>query len=340
MLRVGIVGCGTMGQAHAKTIQDSVRGAEISAVCDVSYERVRTITDSISGLRTFTEYKEMIKSDEVTAVMVTVPASLHTDVILTAIEAGKPVFSEKPMADSAAECREIVEAEVAVGKRLVQVGFMKRYDRQINQIKEMIASGDLGAPLIVKAAQRSEKISEIYPYYSSEMQVTDAAIHEIDYLPWLLGGDEWVEVQSLSSRTSRHVPDGLQDPALFNLKTKGGILCQIEQFVNTKFLGYESTIEVVCEDGIINLPGPASPVVRSNHQVTIAIEKDWLVRFGESYRVQLQDWVDKAFQGTTGGTSAWDGYTAAVTADALLASQKSGRPEKVVTGDKPQLYLT
>jgi myo-inositol 2-dehydrogenase/D-chiro-inositol 1-dehydrogenase len=73
--------------------------------------------------------------------------------------------------------------------------------------------------------------------------------------------------------------------------------------------------------------------------MAVAIEKDWLLRFNESYEVQLRDWADKALRGTTGGSSAWDGYTAALTADALIASQKSGKPEKVATGGKPDFYL-
>jgi myo-inositol 2-dehydrogenase/D-chiro-inositol 1-dehydrogenase len=72
--------------------------------------------------------------------------------------------------------------------------------------------------------------------------------------------------------------------------------------------------------------------------VSVAIEKDFVVRWGESYEIQLRDWIDKAFQGNSAGSSAWDGYTAALTADALVASQKSHSPEKVVFSEKPDIY--
>jgi myo-inositol 2-dehydrogenase/D-chiro-inositol 1-dehydrogenase len=339
MLRVGIVGCGVMGKAHARTLHERVRGAEVVAVCDISEESTQEVASLVDGASTFSDYKELINSPEVTAVVVTVPAAYHTDIVLEAIKAGKPVFSEKPLADTAAECKAIVDAETAGGKRLVQVGFMKRYDKGLIQIKELIDSGEFGAPLVVKATQRSERIQEMYPYYTNEMQVTDAAIHEINLVPWLIG-DDWDEVQSYSSKASRHVKEGLQDPLVIMMKSRTGVLCMVEQFVNTYFLGYESTAEVVCEDGILNLPGPSTPVMRRNHEMGVAIERDWLARFDETYRAQLQDWVDKAHEGTTGGSSAWDGYTAAMTADALLASQKSGKPEKVDLGEKPALYAS
>ncbi|MEV0688226.1 hypothetical protein AB0I35_30635 [Nocardia sp. NPDC050378] len=100
----------------------------------------------------------------------------------------------------------------------------------------------------------------------------------------------------------------------------------------------ERHAEIVSEDGIVNLPGPASPVTRRNSQVSVEIEKDWLIRFDESYAAQLQDWVDKVLVGTAGGSSAWDGYTAALTTDAALASQQSGKAEKVIAGKRPALY--
>jgi myo-inositol 2-dehydrogenase/D-chiro-inositol 1-dehydrogenase len=338
MFKVGIIGCGKMGNAHAQTLQFKVREAEVVAVCDVSEENAKEVSNLVGGVREYKDQEELINSD-VDGVVMAVPAALHTPVTLAVIKAGKYCFSEKPLADTAAECKEIVDAEVAGGKRLVQVGFMKRYDAGFNQVKRLIESGKFGDPLIARIAQRSEKISQLYPYYTNEMQVTDAATHEINILPWILGDDEWDEVQSLTSKRSRHVKEELQDPMVLIMKTKKGVVCMIEEFVNTGFVGYEANLEVVCEDGIVSLPGPSTPITKSNHQISTEIEKDWLVRFNQSYELQLHDWVDKALQGTTGGSSSWDGYTAAVTTDAALASMQSGKPEKVITGEKPDLYI-
>ena len=338
MIRVGVIGCGLMGTAHAKKIQHKVRGAEVVATCDAYAESAEKTSESVGGARVYTDYNEMIDNDEVDAVVVALPASLHTNAILAAVRAEKPVFTEKPLAETAQECRQIVDAEIAGGKRLVQVGFMKRFDQGYRQIRALIKSGDFGGPLVVRTTQRAENISEAYPYYTTEMQITDSLTHDIDLLPWLVG-DVWDEVQTLTSQASKKAGDGLQDPLVAILKTKRGILCVVEHFVNTGFVGFEVTTEVVCEDGVINLPGPASPIIRRDSQISVAIERDWLVRFDDAYDLQLQDWVDKALEGTTGGSSAWDGFTAAITADALLASMKSGKPERVTTGATPDLYV-
>lgn len=111
----------------------------------------------------------------------------------------------------------------------------------------------------------------------------------------------------------------------------------LEVNVNCGF-GYDINCEVVCENGVVNLPCPSFPTVRYANEVSTKIEDNWILRFIDSYDVELQDWVDHALKGETGGSSAWDGYVASITADALVKSQTSGVPEKVVTGGTPDFY--
>ena len=245
------------------------------------------------------------------------------------------MFTEKPLTTTAADCKEIVDAEMASGKHLVQVGFMRRYDRGYNQVRDLIRSGEFGKPMILKCTHRAEAVDASY---TTEMAVTDTAIHEIDVLPWLIGeGEEWDEVQCLFPRVSKNAHEGLADPQVMIMKTKSGVVVVLEVNVNCGF-GYDINCEVVCEDGVINLPCPSFPTTRKNFEVATAIEKNWILRFIDSYDVELQDWVDCVAKGTTGGSSAWDGYVAALTADALVAAQKSGKIEKVVTGGTPDFY--
>lgn len=88
----------------------------------------------------------MINSSDVDAVIVTSWGPAHAGSVLGAIKAGKPVFCEKPLATTAEDCRKIVDAETATGKHLVQVGFMRRYDKGYRQVKEILESGEVGAP--------------------------------------------------------------------------------------------------------------------------------------------------------------------------------------------------
>ena len=333
-LKIALVGCGMIGKQHIDRIQNRIKGATVVAVCDVFEAGAKAAAEIAGpGTKVYTDSAEAINDPDVNAVVVTTPGQFHKIPILQAIAAGKPVFTEKPLTNTAAECKEIVDAEIAGGKHLVQVGFMRRYDRGYNQVKEMIDSGEFGAPMLIKCTHRAEAVADDY---TTEMAVTDTAIHEIDVLPWLIG-DEWDEVQCIMPKTTKNAHEGLKDPQVMIMKTKSGIVTVLEVNVNCGF-GYDINCEVVCEDGVINLPCPSFPTTRKNFQVATAIEKNWMLRFIDSYDVELQDWVDVTLKGETTGCSAWDGYVASITADALVASQKSGKIEKVVTGGTPDFY--
>ena len=333
-LKIALIGCGMIGREHIERIQNRIKNASIVAVCDVFEAGAQKGAEIAGGdVKVYTDFVAAINDPEVNAVVVTTPGAFHKGPVLEAIKAGKPVFTEKPLTNTAAECKEIVDAEIAGGKHLVQVGFMRRYDRGYNQVKEMLDSGKFGAPLVLKCTHRADGVA---PDYTTAMAVTDTAIHEIDVLPWLIN-DEWDEVMCIMPKTTSKAHEGLKDPQVMMLKTKGGVVVMLEVNVNCGF-GYDINCEVVCENGVVNLPCPSFPTVRYANNVSTKIEDNWILRFMDSYDVEIQDWVDHALKGETGGSSAWDGYVASITADALVKSQTTGVFEKVVTGGTPDFY--
>ena len=333
-LKIAVIGCGMIGREHIERIQNRIKGAQVIAVCDVFEDGAKKGAEIVGGnVKVYTDFRAAIQDPDVNAVVVTTPGAFHKEPVIAAIEAGKPVFSEKPLANTAADCKEIVDAEMASGKHLVQVGFMRRYDRGYRQVKEMIDSGKFGAPMVIKCTHRADGVANDY---TTAMAVTDTAIHEIDVLPWLIN-DEWDEVQCIMPKTSAKAHEGLKDPQVMIMKTKSGIVNVLEVNVNCGF-GYDINCEVVCENGVINLPCPSFPTVRYANNVSTKIEDNWILRFIDSYDVEIQDWVNHASQGETSGSSAWDGYVASITADALVKSQTTGVFEKVVTGGTPDFY--
>ena len=284
-LNICLVGCGMIGREHIERIQNRIRGAKVVAVCDVFEEGVKKGAELAGpGTKTYTDFNEAINDPAVNAVVVTTPGQFHKDPVLAAIKAGKPVFCEKPLANTAADCKAVVDAEMASGKHLVQIGFMRRYDRGYNQVKELLDSGKFGAPLIVKCTHRADGVA---PSYTTSMAVTDTAIHEIDCLPWLVN-DEWDEVQCILPKVTSKAHEGLRDPQVMIMKTKGGIVVMLEVNVNCGF-GYDINCEVVCENGVVNLPCPSFPTVRYANNVSTKIEDNWIMRFIDSYDVEIQE---------------------------------------------------
>lgn len=331
-LQIGVIGTGAIGREHITRITNKLSGGKITTLTDMNIENAKSAA-SLCGARIEHSDRDVINSPDVDGVLVTSWGSAHASSVLAAIEAGKPVFCEKPLATTAGDCKKIVDAEMNKGKKLVQVGFMRRYDRGYLQVKEIIASGKIGNPLMLHCTHRNAAVGESY---TTDMAVTDTAIHEIDCLHWLIN-EQYVSAQVLFPRGTKYSHPKLKDPQIMILTTESGITIDIEVFVNCQF-GYDIECEVCCEDGIVKMPEPSFPTLRHKAARSVAIETDWKRRFADAYDVEIQDWINATKEGKVNGPTAWDGYLAAVTADALVKSQESGRVEDIVTGACPAFY--
>ena len=126
-VRIGVIGTGAIGRDHARRINQVLSGGSITALSDVNRASAEAVRADIAPDATvFETGEELIASDQVDAVLVTSWGATHEEYVLAAIAAGKPCFCEKPLATTAEGAKRIVDAEVAHGKRLVQVGFMRR----------------------------------------------------------------------------------------------------------------------------------------------------------------------------------------------------------------------
>lgn len=331
-LRIGVIGTGAIGQDHISRITNKLVGGKVTAVTDISAENAAAAA-AICRARVEKDSAAVVEASDVDAVIVASYGPAHAESVLQCIAAGKPVFCEKPLASNAEDCKKIVDAETAKGKKFVQVGFMRRYDKGYRQMKELIESGAAGAPLMVHCAHRNASVA---PNYTTDMAVNDTAIHEIDILHWLID-DQYKTAQVILPKNTRHARPDLKDPQMMILTTESGIVIDIEVFVNCRY-GYDIQCEVCCEDAVIRMPEPSFPLVRRDAVRGVKLETDWKQRFIEAYDAELQDWITSTLKGEVGGPTAWDGYLAAVTADALVRSQSTGAAEPVVTGTAPDIY--
>ena len=330
--KVGVIGAGAIGVEHARRINQRIGGASVVAVTDIDGGRAKEVAAGL-GARALPTGRDVIGAPDVDVVVVTSWGPTHEEFVLAAIAAGKPVFCEKPLATTAAGCLRIVEAEVKHGKRLVQVGFMRRYDAGYRALREVVAAGKIGNPLMVHCAHRNAAVPDSY---TTDMAITETVIHEIDVLRWLLD-DDYVSVQVVYPRKTRNASGQLRDPQLVMMETAKGIRIDVEVFVNCKY-GYDIQCEVVGETGVARLPEPASVILRSEARRSVGILVDWKQRFIDAYDVELQAFFDDLGRGGPTGPSSWDGYAAAVTADACVQSQQSGKVVPVSTRQRPGFY--
>jgi myo-inositol 2-dehydrogenase/D-chiro-inositol 1-dehydrogenase len=322
---VGVVGTGIMGGDHARTMARKVPGATVSAVADIDLARAEALADEL-GAVAYAESRELIGSPGVDAVIVASADSTHTELVLAALQAGKPVLCEKPLALDLDDCARIIAAERAGGVRLVSVGFSRRFDPPLVELRRALATGEIGRPLIAHAVHRNVSND---PAGDSAATVLGSAIHELDQIPWLFSAP--VTEVSWHAPASTSLLPQRQDPQLLLLRTADGTLTTVEVFVNAVY-GYDVRLEVVGETGTLALAHPAGVIRDSSGARRTAYAADWRPRYAAAYHAELQAWTSAIAHGSYHGSAlatAADGYRATAAARAVITSMTSGSPELV-----------
>ena len=330
---VGVIGTGGMGSMHAENLHFRVVGARLAAVADPDVARADALAERCGSAVVYGDAVELIRDDAIDAVVIASPDPTHASLVLECLENGKPVLCEKPLADNAGDALEIVDAEVGLGKKLVQVGFMRRYDPQHVAVREAVASGVVGEPVLFKGWHRN---LDQEPGIDSEAVIRNSSIHDLDSARWFLG-EEIEEVYVRGMNTAPKLGEDVLDLQLVQFSTTGGRLGTIETNVVSGY-GYEVGVELVGALGTVQTAPPKGAVVRRDHAASQRVEYDWLQRFHEAYVIELQHWVEGLGNGTPAGPNAWDGYASLVVADACIASLISGSPQLVTRLEVPDLY--
>lgn len=328
---IAVIGAGMMGGDHVHRIASKIAGAHVAVVADAFGDRAQQAVDDIKQLSggkdavASTDPHAAIRSEDVDAVIIATRDDSHEELVLECIKAGKPVMCEKPLAPTEQECRRIVDAEIAHvadgGHRLVSVGFMRRFDAGCVALRRAVETEQYGKALIVHCAHRNVDPMDVPN--GTEHTINGSAVHEFDFIPWLMG-QPIEEVAWLGSRSSSRTER--RDPQLLLLRTADGTLTTLEMFIAATY-GYQVSGDVVFEQGIMSLRDPAPVDIRSDQEVGYTLPADSLPRYDAAYDVEIQAWVESIVAGGDPDprlANAWDGLLATRSSDKMVEAMHNG----------------
>ncbi|WP_017177234.1 Gfo/Idh/MocA family protein [Actinomyces timonensis] len=317
-VRIGLIGAGGMGRAHLARIHDDLSGGEIVAVADINLDAATSAAEPY-GAKAYATSDELINDPDVDAVLIATFGKVHAPDVIKVIEAGKYVLCEKPLATTAEDCIAIMEAEQKAGKKLVTVGFMRRFDAAYNEMKKVFESGEHGQALMVHNRHRNPSVPE---NYTSRMAIDDTAIHEFDTMRWLLG-EEIVKVRVDRPKSTTHRFDHLIDPIVVVAYTESGVRIDDEVNVNLQW-AYSIECELVLETAAVRLGDQEKIHIRDSHGNRNAMCQSHIDRFQTAFNREVQEWINAVAEDRHTGSTSWDGYAATCVVDAAVKSHEDG----------------
>lgn len=325
MIRIGLLGCGRIGQVHAATLR-GMDTATVVAVSDFSPEAAEKLAKTCGADVRTTD--AIIASDDIDAVVIGTPTDTHFDIICATAKAGKAIFCEKPVDMSADNIRKLID--------IVDVPFFtafnRRFDPNFAHVQARIAAGDIGNVEIVTILSRDPNPPPISYIKSSGGIFRDMMIHDFDMARFLLG-EEPVNVFAVGSALVD--PEigkaGDVDTAAVTLTTASGKICQISNSRRATY-GYDQRIEVHGSGGMIN----AANVLENTAQIATAdgfrtapTMNFFLERYEAAYRIEMQTFIAHLHDNSIPIPTIQDGLRAQVMADAAQQSFDTGLPLKI-----------
>jgi myo-inositol 2-dehydrogenase/D-chiro-inositol 1-dehydrogenase len=320
-VRLALIGLGNMGMEHLAIFASLQRQVRISALADSHAPFAERAAVQAPTAAVFLDPLDCVNNADVDAVVVATADDTHHGIVDACIARGLFVLCEKPITTSADQSLQLVNAERAAARRLVQVGYMRRFDTDYQHLYRTLRSGRVGEPVLISQCHRNPLA--LITFDEQEL-IASSASHDIDLFRWLCGED--IKEVSAIAKTSQ---DGSTVTVVLTLTSQSGVLGVME-LGRGPGLHYDIGCDIVGSRGAITLASPAQTHgVTADGQAAQPKLDVWMARFHDAYRAQDAAWLGAVAVRSTTGPSAYDGYATNAVIDAALAALASGRPRSV-----------
>jgi UDP-N-acetylglucosamine 3-dehydrogenase len=308
MPRVGVVGTGGWGKNHVRVLNEL---QSLAAICDMNKERAEQFSKSFH-VPAYLSLEDMLKKEKLDAVTVCTPASTHFDIASKALDAGLHTFVEKPMTTTLKDGEALIEAAKAANRSLT-VGFIERFNPPITALKQMIAEGKMGEPILLEFHRENRRGANI----SDVGIVKDASVHDIDTACWLFGEAPKVIYARVGVM---HVPLEHEDFATILLGFSG----QKTAFLVTNWItpNRVRTLSAVFSGGVVDVDFVSQQTSIHEGEATTVPTR----AYQEPLMLELREFVNAIREKRQPLVTGRDGLNAIRVAEAALASSAAGTP--------------
>jgi len=329
-VKIAVIGTGRMGSVHTRNIARLIPEADLVAVCDIRLEVAQAVADELGIQRVVQDYHELLGDKDIEAILIATSTNTHAFIMKDVAAAGKHIFCEKPLALELDKIDEALEAVEKAGVKL-QVGFNRRFDKSFQQVREIVASGEIGRPCILRITNRDPDFPAMEFLRVSGGIFLDLAIHDFDMARFQVG-----EVEEIYATGSVLIEPELKefgdiDTNVVTLKFANGAVGAIDNSRKAVY-GYDQRLEVFCSNGTAMANNEAeNTAVKGNPDGFHSAKPPYffMQRYAPCYVDEVRQFIECVRDDKPTPTTGKDGRAAVVLGYAAGKSLRENRPVKV-----------
>ncbi|EOE9742688.1 D-chiro-inositol-2-dehydrogenase IolG2 [Salmonella enterica subsp. enterica serovar Infantis] len=333
-LRCGVIGLGRVGKMH---VENMYLLPQLDIICAADYfiEEMSDWLYSVNITSGYKNYQELLQRDDIEAVFIFTSTDMHEEIVTAAAQAGKHIFCEKPLSMNEDE-----QASMAVLRKVketgvtLQVAFNRRFDPQFHEVFELVRSGKIGRPQMIKITSRDPDLLPHDLIKRIGGLIFDFTMHDFDMARFMMQdevSEVYVKGNTLIDPSLKNIDD--VDTLAVMLTFRNGGYALIDNSRRAVY-GYDQRVEVFGSEGMAyadNVSESTVKVFNSQHCIMKNPLPDFTVRYREAYRTEILHFIDSVLHHTPVVCTGEDALLAQRIAIAAQQSLKSGLPVKITS---------
>ncbi|ECW7560770.1 D-chiro-inositol-2-dehydrogenase IolG2 [Salmonella enterica] len=333
-LRCGVIGLGRVGKMH---VENMYLLPQLDIICTADYfiEEMSDWLYSVNITSGYKNYQELLQRDDIEAVFIFTSTDMHEEIVTAAAQAGKHIFCEKPLSMNEDE-----QASMAVLRKVkekgvtLQVAFNRRFDPQFHEVFELVRSGKIGRPQMIKITSRDPDLLPHDLIKRIGGLIFDFTMHDFDMARFMMQdevSEVYVKGNTLIDPSLKNIDD--VDTLAVMLTFRNGGYALIDNSRRAVY-GYDQRVEVFGSEGMAyadNVSESTVKVFNSQHCIMKNPLPDFTVRYREAYRTEILHFIDSVLHHTPVVCTGEDALLAQRIAIAAQQSLKSGLPVKITS---------